>query len=305
MTVSERKRWRLTGNLLQAEAKDKVFEGIGKSLFMRVQEVVSQQIYTGTSDLMSMIGAGRLLTANTSQDYTGYLSRLPIPKNFDQVRGTYPISQLNPSSFSTLIGGKPGWTATINGNLVVPIGSIWGQNSITGEEYAYGRRQEATPFDGSVFAKPEALIMPVVEINGQLYVGGKVDNRPNMADQHPFTSPRFPINIQKFSDSQLATELEKSTGITGIVDKGIVRGLPHRIITCNPNSAHQVEGFYGYIVDIDPDKVIQTSPEQYQLIGGDPDFVFVPLNQAIDSPEGYSAATASALTTSGKIISLK
>ena len=293
-------RWRLKKGLLQAEATDGTFEGISKSEFVNILEVTRQTLWSGTIDSYTIIAAARTLLTECNLDFDNYWSRLPPTKSRSQNHSKYPIRPLSTGNYSELIGNKPLWQVLINGNGV-DLNSMWAYNSKTGQEVAFGDKPEATRYDGFVFEFPQSVILPVVEIEGQLFVGGRFQKSPNIAEIKVFQA----ITMLPTCDAYQL--LSSEIGIDRPDEKGVVLNMTQVGGPINPNSAHFTSVLNSpYIVNISPQKVTQVSNNKFTIIGGDPNFIFIPLKEAVmNSPHGPTVIAASVLCGTAKIDSLK
>lgn len=306
MSDHERRRWRVSSEFQQAEGSHKALEGISRSIFVQLMEVVRQDMWSGPVDLMTYVASARLMQSRCRLDFRNAWERLKDRQVSVQTRDRYPISPLDQANFEKLIGRRPGWQWRINSqDRPTPLSSFSAFQPATGHELAMGERGEATNFDGSVVAMPRAVVMPMVEIGGKIYVGGRFANIPRVGEVDPFVATSVPIRLDEFSASDLIPQIESDTGITGIFTKGVFQPHVKQTVTFNPNSAHETEAQLGFTLQVNPGSLIRAARDRYHILGGDPNYCFVPLSMALDSPIGPTAVVAASLYMGANILSVR
>ncbi|MFZ2153532.1 MAG: hypothetical protein WAV41_05805 [Microgenomates group bacterium] len=300
-----RKRWHIRQGIFQTEAPQAEVEKVTASVFTDIMEVLSQRIWSGTVDGYSLISSARILTSKSNLDFSGYWQRLVSPKSLSQTHHNYPITPLTLDRYPELTGGTPTWQITLNNQLIVPR-QMWFHNIRTGAEIVHGIKPEANIYDGFAIHTDEMVVMATVEINGQLYVGGQFGSVDHIAEPNIFHSPSSTINLENYSDQEAEKLFYENLGCTSAESDGTVLALAQSGGPINPNSAHFTGTLKTVFVQINPEKVIQITPDKYVIPNSNPNFVFVPIKEAImNTSHGPTALAAAVLCGSAKIISLR
>jgi hypothetical protein len=301
----KRRRWKIKNGIFQADAPHKEFEGVSRSEFVDISEIVSQKVWSGTADGYTVISGARTLIDNCRLNFGGYWNRLVRKKELNQLHSAYPIRRLSSDNYSELIGKKPLWQTKING-AEVHLSSLWARNVTTGEEIAYGDKPEATRYDGFAINSTVTAVMPTVEIDGRLFVGGKVGQSKNIADGDIFVTPTIGQQSSPTTENDLLSLLSEQMKIHQPDLKGVVEAIETVGAPVNPNSAHGTWSTRTVFARINPESVKKVALDKYVLTDGSSDFVFIPVEKAIfDSSHGPTVIAASVICGSAKIVSLK
>jgi hypothetical protein len=297
------RKWRLNEDLIKEVELSREMEGIRRGLFFQLEEILRQRIWQGTAvDLYTLIDVAReMMVDNPSFDFTGYWENLPEEKRMFRDRHDYPVSKLDASKHGNLIGGKPGWEITINGNSNLPIDLLWAKSPDRVQEVVYGERSEATPFDGFVFAHPGALLMPVLVVGGQAYIGGRRISHPNVGEPNFFSSTVFVETRLRGSYEDIL--LGEFSAQANVDPTEVFSGVKRSGGPIIPNSAHMTEAFNSHFANVRPETVeINGITGNYHFKGGDRDFVFVPIREVINNtPDGMAAAAASVVLGAARV----
>lgn len=297
------RKWKLKKGILEGDVDhSKVGEGIKQSLFLRLEEILRQRIWSGTAaDLFTIISAAREnLCRNPKLNYSEFWDNLPKANDRVQLRRNYPIKALQKENYGHLLGGKPGWKININNNST-PIKYLRAINENSNQEVVYGDRSEFEQFDGFVFAYPGALLMPVLEINGQAFVGGRFVSRTNVGESVFFSSICIHISLGDSYEDKLTTEF---TAQAGVKSQFVFSDVKRSGYCMNPNSAHFAEGIYPVFARVLPGVVTKREDGNYAFKEGDPGFVFMPVEEVVNNtPDGLTAAAASVVVASARDIS--
>lgn len=146
--------------------------------------------------------------------------------------------------------------------------------------------------------------MPVVEIDGNLYVGGRLTQPQNTKDGVVLQSTT--IEGLNTDAQELLTQLANEVGVNNLEKDGVVLAVEKVGGPINPNSAHGTWLTQVTLAMVNPEKVEKIGSDRYRVIESKGDIVFIPIKTAIlKSSHGPTVTAASVALSGANIVSLK